>query len=101
VVLVGSNRHETRYLRRPGIELDLVATASCAVEVRADGADGALLYEDTLHDGDTVELPSRGTFWLRLENPHAIRIEAGGEALRFASPSGPTPYSLLFDTAQP
>jgi hypothetical protein len=100
VVLVASNRHETRYLRRPGTELDLVATGPCAVQIRAGGADGDLLYEDTLSVGDTIELPIRGCFWLRLGNPHAVRIDANGQALLFASPAGPTPYNLLFDMAQ-
>jgi hypothetical protein len=56
-VLVASDRHQARYLRQPGTELDLIVTAPCAVELRADGADGPVLYEDTLDAGDSVELP--------------------------------------------
>jgi hypothetical protein len=97
VVLIASNRYEARYLRQPGIELDLIVTGRCAVEVRADGD---ALYEDTLYAGDSIELPSSGSVWIRLDDPHAATVNAEGVALLMAMPAESTPYSLVFDVAE-
>ncbi|HEX3540889.1 MAG TPA: RodZ domain-containing protein [Acidimicrobiales bacterium] len=99
MVLVAGGHHQARYLRQPGTELDLIVMAPCSVEVRTGGAAGALLYEDDLDAGDSVELPSSGSVWLRVGNPHAVTLNADGLAVSMALPATATPFELLFDTA--
>jgi hypothetical protein len=100
VVLVDGDHQQARYIRRPGTELDLIVMGPCSVEVRTDGAAGTLLYEDDLDAGDSVELPSSGSVWLRVGNPRAVTINADGVAVPIALPARPTQFVLLFDVAQ-
>lgn len=100
VVFISGNRHQGLYLRDPGTDLDVIVNGPCAVEVRAGGAGGVLLYQDDLDAGDTVELPSNVAVWLRLSDPNAVTIQAGGTAVPIATLAGPAPYELLFDFAE-
>ena len=100
LVLVSGDLQQARYIRQAGTELDLIVNGPCSVDVRTDGADGALLYQGNLDAGDSVELPSRGSVWLRLGDPQAVTVNADGVAMPIAMPARPAPFDLIFDIAQ-
>jgi cytoskeleton protein RodZ len=71
--------------RKGGPELArLVVTAelgSCWLSVRAGSADGRVLYEGTLQEGDSLRF-ARKRLWVRMGAPWALRARLNGRALR-------------------
>jgi cytoskeleton protein RodZ len=66
----------------------LVVTAelgSCWLSVRAGSADGRVLYEGTLQEGDSVRF-ARKRLWVRMGAPWALRARLNGKALRGLPP---------------
>jgi len=77
---------------RPSVSQDLVklaaAGASCWLEVRRDDAQGPVLYRGTLAAGSSKQFREK-TVWLKIGNPGALVVSAGGKQLPALEGVGP------------
>jgi len=63
------------------------------LEVRRNGATGALLFSGTVANGKTRAFVG-DVLWLRLGNPSAVRLSVGGRKLALNDDVGPVDYIL-------
>ncbi|MDQ6617215.1 MAG: DUF4115 domain-containing protein [Actinomycetota bacterium] len=100
VVLVSSDTQQARYrVSRPSVDVELVPTALCWIEIKSALGHGPVLFSGTLRPGGRRPVPTgadTGGVSILLGNPAGMSVSVNGTALAFPKPSGAQPFTLLF-----
>jgi hypothetical protein len=103
VVLVSNDNLAAHYrLQRPSADVELVATASCWVEIKSRLGQGPVMFSGTLRPGGRRAVPtaaSTGGVSVRLGNPAGMSLSVDGTVLPVPRPAGTKPFTLLFQPA--
>jgi hypothetical protein len=98
-VLVASDNQGATFSLTSQVQIELVPTSNCWVQVREGSATGPVLYEGLLRPGQPYPLPGTGPFWLRLGNPPGVSVVVNGVPLQAPLPNTAQPYNLEFQLA--
>lgn len=93
VKLVSSSVGVSVYQVPKATPITLVATGPCWVEARSGDTTGPVVYTATMQAGATQSLT--GPVWIRLGNPTAVKVTAGGTTVTPPVSNG-SPYDLQF-----
>lgn len=93
VKLVSSSVGVSVYQVPKATPITLVATGPCWVEARSGDTTGPVVYTATMQAGATQSLT--GPVWIRLGNPTAVKVTAGGTTVSPPVSNG-SPYDLQF-----
>jgi hypothetical protein len=98
-VLVASDNQGATFSLSSQVQIELVPTSNCWIQVRQGSATGPVLYEGLLRPGQPYPLPGTGPLWLRLGNPPGVSVVVNGVPLQTPMPSTAQPYNLEFRLA--
>ena len=98
-VLVSSNSQGARYNLLSAVNIELVPSSPCWVEIRTGSATGAVVYQGLLRPGIRHPVAAGGPVWLRLGNPPAVAIVINGTPLAPPGQTASQPYDLTFQPA--
>jgi hypothetical protein len=98
-VLVSSDNQGATFSLSSQVQIELVPTSNCWVQVRQGSATGPVVYEGLLRPGQPYPLPGAGPVWLRLGNPPGVSVVVNGVPLQAPLPSTSQPYNLEFQLA--
>jgi len=74
--------HRPHVVALPTRALLVASRGTCWLEVRAGGPTGALLYENTLQQGQSLTVSlAHGPVWIRIGDPPNLDIRMGGKVL--------------------
>ena len=100
LVLLSSDNQQARYrVNRPSVDLELVATAACWVEIKSALGGGPTVFVGTLKPGTQQAVPTgptTGGVSVRLGNPSGMSVMVDGAALPVPLVSSTQPFTLLF-----
>ncbi|MDQ1392426.1 MAG: hypothetical protein QOK39_531 [Acidimicrobiaceae bacterium] len=103
VVLLSSDDQQARYrLQSPSVQVELVATGACWVEIKSGLGQGPVVFSGTLRPGARRAIPTTaasGGVSIRLGNPAGMSVSVDGSVLPVPRPTGTKPFTLLFQPA--
>ncbi len=103
LVLLSSDSQQARYqVNRPSVDLELVPSAACWVEIKSALGGGPTVFVGTLRPGSHQAVPTgptTGGVSVRLGNPGAMSVTVDGAALPVPLASSTQPFTLVFQPA--
>ena len=92
-----ANSYSETYTASSGpLTLTLVASERCWMELRADSADGPIVFEGTLNPGDRKAFNDLPGLWIRLGYPGGVVIQVDGAHI--TTPSDADPYNITVES---
>jgi hypothetical protein len=93
VVATSAGATEASYEVASGpIQMELVVSGPCWVELRSGSSTGTILFEGTLEAGTVKTFQTTGPVWLRLGNPAGVQLRLDGMSI--ALPAAAIPFDV-------
>lgn len=90
VTLVSTNPSAAEYaVTSEPVDLSLVATGRCWIELRSGSVGGPIVFEGILTSGDHQSFDALPGLWLRLGYPAGVRLQIDATAVSLPSTAGP------------
>lgn len=90
VTPTGSGSYYADYtVAATSLDVSLVVTDSCWVEVRDGSSSGSITYEGTLKPGVSQNFQATGGLWIRLGDPSGVSMDIDGSPVQLPSDSSP------------
>jgi hypothetical protein len=77
------------------VNVSLVASGRCWVEVRSGSGTGPIVFEGTINPGGSQSFGDGAGLWMRFGNPAGVEVRSDGTVL--AMPSVAAPYNLTIE----
>jgi hypothetical protein len=103
LVLLSSDNQQAAYrIQRPSVDVELVPTAACWVQIRTAAGRGPVVFSGTLRPGSRRSVPTgaaTGGASVQMGNPAGMSVSVDGAVLSLPRPSGAQPYTLVLQPA--
>ncbi len=77
------------------LEVAVVTSAPCWIELRDRSAVGAVIYEGTLQAGASQSFPYAGPMWMRLGDPSGVRLSIDGSPVTLPAAGSPFDVTVI------